>query len=443
MKIILTYLRVLSLVGALRTSAAFVAPNHNHATGTLRTTASPFRTATSNANGSLKRLPLNAETPKTGEEAISELSEERRQNLFQALLRDLQVEGVPLLGCDAKQVHTMNAALWTTTAELSEQDDEQRACMIMERIPLEALKSFADDFTMLKMQKRLTDYMPEMTRISVSLVGKGVGPAVLIETSKRTEAEIAEKNQRNAAVATLDESKCMKAMKAFVSRVVVGYHACPYTKDVEMATLGPIGYRYSPTADACGALSAFWNSVCELLSTPDDVLSTTILSLPAIGPGQSRESHARFAAVSELVSRSLCLFRGDNVFSLVHFHPAYERDLIHPIEKPAYGQLPPQSWLPAMLRLNGNTQEADSMTDDDFYLSNYQRRAPHTAINILRVQQLEAASGPQNIVDLDLGNGVVEKASGIVTYSRNALRFASEGKEALNTALDAEIAMQY
>jgi hypothetical protein len=210
-----------------------------------------------------------------------------------------------------------------------------------------------------------------------------------------------------------------------------------------MATLGPIGYRYVPTADACGALSAFWNSVCELLSTPDNVLSTTILSLPAIGPGRSRESHYRFAAVSELVSRSLCLFRGDDVFSLVHFHPAYERDLIHPIEKPAYGQLPPQSWLPAMLRLNGNTEEADSMTDDDLYLSNYQRRAPHTAINILRVQQLEAAAGPQNIIDLDLGDGVVEKASGIVTYSRNVLRFASVGKEALDAALDAEIAMQY
>lgn len=212
---------------------------------------------------------------------------------------------------------------------------------------------------------------------------------------------------------------------------------------METATLGPIGYRYCPVADACGALSAFWNSVCELLSTPDDVLSTTVLSLPAIGPGQSRESHARFAAVSELVSRSLCLFRGDDVFSLVYFHPGYERDRIHPIDKPAYGQLPPQSWLPAMLRLNGNSAEADSMTEEDFYLSNYQRRAPHTAINILRVQQLEAASGPQNIVDLDLGNGAVEKASGIVTYSRNALRFASEGKEALDAALNAEIAMQY
>lgn len=441
MKIVSKYLCVFVFVGALSTSTAFV--SRNHAIITLRTAGSPFLSATANTKRSMKFWSLNAETPKTGQEVIAELSEERRQNLFQALLRDLQIEGVPLLGCDANEVHTMNAALWTTMTELSEQDDEQRACLIMERIPIEALRNFVDDFTVLKTQRRLTDYMPELTRISVSLVGKGVGPAILLETSTRTEEEVAEKNQRNAVTATLDETKCTAAIKAFVSRVVVGYHACPYTKDVEMATLGPIGYRYAPTADACGALSAFWNSVCELLSTPDNVLSTTVLSLPSIGPGKSRESHNRFAAVSELVSRSLCLFRGDDVFSLVHFHPAYERNLIHPTEKPAYGQLPPQSWLPAMLRLNGNTEEADSMTDDDLYLSNYQRRAPHTAINILRVQQLEAAAGPQNIVDLDLGNGLVEKASGIVTYSRNAIRFASLGKEALDAALDTEIAMQY
>jgi hypothetical protein len=379
----------------------------------------------------------------TGEDAVEELSEERRQNLFQALLRDLQIEGVPLLGCDANKVHTMNAALWTTMAELSEQDEEQRACMVLENIPVEALKSFANDFLILKTQPRLADYMPELKRISVSVIGKGVGPAVLIETTSRTAAEVEEKNQRNAVVAVLDENKCMAAMRAFVDRVVIGCQVCPYMKDVGQASLGPVAYRYSPTADSCGAMSAFWNSICELLATPADQLSTTVLSLPAIGWGTSREAHDRFAAVSELVSRSLCLFRGDDVFSLVHFHPRYERNLIQPVEKPAYGQLPPQSWLPAMLRMNGNTAETDSFTDDDYFLSNYQRRAPHMAINILRVQQLEEVSGPQNIVDLDLGNGLVEKASGIRTYSHNAIELAAVGKESLEASLISEIEMQY
>ena len=31
------------------------------------------------------------------------LSDERKSNLFQSLLRDMQIEGTPLLGCDAKE----------------------------------------------------------------------------------------------------------------------------------------------------------------------------------------------------------------------------------------------------------------------------------------------------------------------------------------------------
>jgi len=50
----------------------------------------------------------------------AEWDEERRSNVFQALLRDLQIEGVPLLGCDSNQVQTLNAALWTTMAELGD-----------------------------------------------------------------------------------------------------------------------------------------------------------------------------------------------------------------------------------------------------------------------------------------------------------------------------------
>lgn len=435
-------LRFLGLFGVWACSHALVTPAAGGGDTTL--TRGPFvRSVPTSMTPRNKPLQHSALLAQSGEEALDDMSEERRQNLFQALLRDLQIEEVPVLGCDADQVNTMSAALWTTMAELSDQDDEQRVCLVMEKIPIGALKAFCDDFMLLKTQQRLTDFMPEVLRISVSVVGKGAGPAVLVETDPRTPEEVEEKNYQKAPVASLDEPRCTSAMKSFVNRVVVGLHACPYAKDVEMATVGPIGYRFSDAYDACGTLSAFWNSVCELYGTPADVLSTTVLSLPAVAAGLSPESHARFSAISELVSRSLCLFRGDAVFSLVHFHPAYERNLIHPLDKPAYGQLPPQSWLPAMLRMNGNMQEADSMTEDDYFCSNYQRRAPHFAINILRVQQLEETSGPQSIVDLDLGNGVFEKASGIATYSRNAITLASIGEDTLEAEQDAEIAMQY
>ena len=78
-------------------------------------------------------------TLRLSEENPAEWPEDRRSAMFQTLLRDLQIEGVPLLGCDANQVHTLNAALWTTMAELGDQDDAQRACLILEEIPTSAL----------------------------------------------------------------------------------------------------------------------------------------------------------------------------------------------------------------------------------------------------------------------------------------------------------------
>ena len=207
-------------------------------------------------------------------------------------------------------------------------------------------------------------------------------------------------------------------------------------------TPGPVGYRYSPTTDACMAMSVFWNCICEMMSEPEPNLSSIMLSLPGIGMGDSREAHNRFAAVVELVGRYLCLFRGDGSFGLVHFHPAYDRSIIHPLTKPSYGNLPPISWLRPILKMGGHEAEAEQLSDEELALSNYQRRAPHTAINILRMTQVNAAAGPKSIVDLDLGDGTTEKASGITLYTRNTLRMAEMGRDALQSALDSEIAMQ-
>jgi hypothetical protein len=381
----------------------------------------------------------------------AEWDEERRSNVFQALLRDLQIEGVPLLGCDSNQVQTLNAALWTTMAELGDQDDEQRACLILEEIPTSALLAFAEDFTVLKTQTRLMDHLPELKRFSISVLGRGVGPALLIETEKRTEEEIAAAAANRATERTFDQTKTINALKSFIDRVVVNLEACPYTKSVDISavglesrgvTPGPVGYRFSATTDACMTMSVFWNCICEMTGEPEENLSSIMLSLPGIGHGDSPEAHARFAAVVEIVGRYLCLYRGDASFGLVHFHPAYDRSIISPVDYASYGHLPPMSWLRAMLKMGGHQEEAESFSDDELALSNYQRRAPHTAINILRMSQVSKAAGPKSIVDLDLGNGRVEKASGITLYSRNAIRMVKTGKDALQSALDSDIAMQ-
>lgn len=435
-------IRLMWLFAVLSTCSGFVV-HHEKMSEHSRSVRSMSSVFARNKLPKRSAVLLHAEPPSEDpQEFIDSLSEERRENLFQSLLRDLQVEGTPLLGCDANQVHTLQAALWTTMAELSEQDEEQKACLVLESIPMSALQSFVNDFLLLKSQERLMQHMPELSRLSVSLVGKGVGPAVLVEINARTEAEISEKEKRNQVSQTLDETKCMAAMTAFVERVVINYDVCPYMKTAGLASPGPVVYRYSPTSDTCSALSSFWNCICELLASPPDELSSTVLSLPAIAPGVSREAHDRFAALTELISRSLCLYRGDDVFSLVHFHPAYVRDWIEPTDKPAYGQLPPQGWLRSMLAMNGNTQEAESLTDEQLELSNYQRRSPHTAVNILRVSQLEDSTNPTSIVDLVLPDGRTEKASGLVTYSRNAIRLASVGEETLSAQVKADIAIQ-
>ena len=196
------------------------------------------------------------------------------------------------------------------------------------------------------------NYLPELHRFSISVLGKGF-PALVIETEAISEEESARAASLKTMESTFDQEKTVGALKSFIGRVVVGLEACPYTKSVDISAVGlekqgvvpgPVGYRYSPTVDACMAMSMFWNCICEMMSEPETNLSSIMLSLPGIGMGTSQEAHNRFAAVVELVGRYLCLFRGDGSFGLVHFHPVYDRSTIHPLDKPSYGHLPPISW---------------------------------------------------------------------------------------------------
>lgn len=389
-----------------------------------------------------------------GKKKEASSSSKDKSKVFESLLRDLQIEDVPLLGCDAKDVSTLNAAIYTTLAEMSESDEVNKSCMIFENIPLDALKSFANDFITLKMQYRLAQFLPELERINVSMLSgsdkEAAGPAIILETTQRSEKELDEKKEReDASMSSMNEVAVTSAVKHFVDRMVVGEAACPYTKSADIGavgleakgvTPGSVGYRFSTATDCTSALASFWTSICELQSTPEADLSTIVLSLPGIGNGLSKASHDRFCAVVEIVSRSLCLFRGDDVFGLVHFHPAYDRNLVNPIDKPAYGHLPPRCMSRPMFKHMGNPI-GETLTDEQLNLSDYQRRAPVTAINILRASQIDAAAGPKSIVDLDMGDGETQKASGLNTYTRNALRLAEIGEDPLRNALNEEIEM--
>jgi Protein of unknown function (DUF1415) len=384
---------------------------------------------------------LSSSRPAPETDPLEELDQARKDNLFQCLLRDLQIEGVPLLECDVDQAHTLQAALWTTMAELSEQENSQKICLVLEGIGVDALRKFADDFLVLKAQQRLMDHLQELQRFSVSLVGKGVGPALIIETTNKTQAN---------PLANFEYEKVNAAQKAFINRMVVGQQLCPYTKNTSTSPQGleevniqpgQIGYRYCGFSEVCHVLSTFWTCICELLSVPDEQLSTVVLSIPGIGGNAKLDefNHDRFSAVAELISRSLCLFRGNDVFETMHFHPDYNRDLIYPADQPAHGHLPPLGWIRRMLKATG---KEDTLSDEEIALSNYQRRSPFTSVVIKRKSYFAALKGSSNdVTDLELVDGQVEKVSGVPAYAKNAIQLADAGEESLREALQAEIAL--
>jgi hypothetical protein len=191
-------------------------------------------------------------------------------------------------------------------------------------------------------------------------------------------------------------------MKSFIDRLVVGEDFCQYTKGFNKMTAGSemnfnpgqIGFRFCGFSKVCHVLSAFWNCICELMSVPDTQLSSIVLSMPAIAESSGQQnieaSRARFVAVAQLVSRSLCLSKGDDVFEFLHFNPNYNRSLVFPSDAHAHGHLPPFGWTRAMLSRSCYLQkEQGSLSDERLNLSNSRRRSPFTAVVIKRVKYLE------------------------------------------------------
>jgi hypothetical protein len=349
--------------------------------------------------------------------AVDGLSDERKAVVFQALLRDLQIEDVPLLGADSDQVHTFQAAMWTTMAELTDQPNAAKACLILENIPMAALKTWVDDFFILKTQQDQLQYLPEIQRISASLVGKGVGPAILLEVTK---------GETTLPFSEYNEFACSAAMKVFVDRVVVGNDSPTSVGLGDEGSAAPIEYRFGGSSNACATLASFWNCACEMLSS-DDQPGTLCLQIPSYS-----SNFGKFNVVTALMGRTLCLYQGDAVLSLVHFHPHYDRSLVTPIAKPAFGHLPPVSWMRPMFNAFGVGQE---LSDEDLALGDYQRKSPIAAVNIVRNSLL----ADPKIVEVELNDGTKTQASGLEVYCGNAIKLAQIGKDVLQAAHDAEV----
>jgi hypothetical protein len=334
------------------------------------------------------------------ESASSQLSEERKATLFQFLLRDLQVEGVPLLSIDVPDVDdgtpfaysVLQAALWTTMAELADQQNQQcsqqqasgqdsdidddaaprlnrlnRACVVLENVPVQILQRFVDHFERtLKADAQTTASFPELGQIRLSLVGKGVGPGLLVEATNATSTSVAP--TADAPQSPETEHRALAAMKMFVDR---GGSTSPTAMQ----------YRTCSFRDAYHTHSAFWNAVCEILqstmnnpSQPQHPPSTYLLlpELDDVIPVDDQQE--RFDAVTSLLTQSLELYDNvtkDDSIEVNYYAPHYDRNKIRPANEFVRGHLPPLSWL-----------GQDASGDDDASLWNYQRRSPVTAYRI-------------------------------------------------------------
>jgi hypothetical protein len=347
---------------------------------------------------------------------LDEFSEERKATLFQFLLRDLQVENVPLLAVDVCHTNTLQAALWTTLAELNADAMAQKACLVLEEIPISTLKILVEGFANLKKEQRLLQHIPELERFSLSLVGKGIGPAILIEATNATRVV-------SEAAPMINTVKYDAAMKMFLDRIDFKENLSAEDEAAGMA------FRMCAYDDIFHIQSAFWNCICELETT--NGIGSTVLSLPLV----SGTDHDRFAATTELISHGLLLFQGDEAFELFYFSPGYERDAISPIDQPTHGHLPPTSFLREMLKKDGYAQEAEQLTLDDLLLLNYQRRSPITSVIIKRASLVNEVSDTDSTeVELELEDKQIAPARDISRYSRNAVRLASLGRDALESA---------
>jgi len=338
--------------------------------------------------------------------ALDDWSDERKAELYQFLLRDLEVEGAPLLGCDGVSANkTLQGATWSVAGQLSENDYERKVCLVLEDIPVKDLKTFVDAFSRIKKQRSLMDSLPDLRRFSLSLVGNGIGPALILETQNRTETEVAQYALMKINTPVPNEVQWRAAIQSFVKR-----NFAELEDDL-------IAYRFLGSSDICDIVSGYWNCICELEATDSTDANSIVLSFP---PSSEKEALTRFAAVSELINTLNSVYKNEYKYDLVYFHPSYDCDKIQSQDEPANGHLPRTSFLREMILQNDDKEATETLTDEQLKIQNYQRTSPLPGVIIKRVSK-----------DNENGNAQFDY--------QNIIRLAKEGEEKLEEAVMEEM----
>ena len=399
-------------------------------------------------------------TPPADEEAEQKEAEaeEQRQNLFQVLLRDLEIEGVPLLGiAGVTDTNTVQAALWTVASQLSENAVASQACLIFEDLLAGAasetdtvtdttdatdgiarLKSLVSTYTqhVLTNEATTTARLPELQRMTVNLVGKGLGPALTWATVNRTQTDHVEYTERiQYQQPSGDETvQWEPAIHSFLQRFgkdLLGSRN-EEEEEEENETNPNIAYTYVESSDICDLMAGYWNCICELLVTEEEDqtqqqgVQTIVLAYPPPPPStitrmlsaadasstsseQQRQHehdqlyyHERFIGITKLLNvmntlvvvtptkssnhtnRTETLRSVLPPFELIHLHPLYDRSKMTSASTSASTTedtdiITDNGHLPAFNRL----QDAFA-TEAELAVLNYQRRSPVPAVIIQR-----------------------------------------------------------
>ena len=352
--------------------------------------------------------PLAQSEPFTADEMISfqDWMERKREPDSGTVVLDAGIEVTTAL--------ELSGVAWRILADVSTNQFGTEGQVIVSFTGLaylgkEPLSMFCDIFDSVKNDPELKGALVELQRLSV-LLPDIPGPALVINARARTVVEEELARERRTYAIGAEEGRTTVALQSFVGRVVVAGKSCPYTSSTDTAATGleaqgvekgPVAYRFSGCCDVLDAISQCWMAFAEVLNTPETDLSTTLLSLPAAAhPEQGPE---RFMAFCEFLTKSFLIYGTDQLLGLVFFHPLYDRDQIRPRDDAAYGHIPPLHWLPAMLAQTGAPKADQQWLAADAEArssSNYQRRAPCLMVNILRADQLSAATGGLSVTTI-------------------------------------------
>jgi hypothetical protein len=256
------------------------------------------------------------------------LSEERRAELFQFLLRDLQVEGVPLLEVEvSNNSYALQAAVWTIFAELfqSEAGDDSAeaenvaasnghkaaACLILPGMSMDILRNFVTDFEAWQREHWLLAEIPELACLRVSLVGKGLGSALVLKVLPNVSGSST--TVVGTTLSAANERRYLQGMANFAT--IVQSMASPLQQQEERTADGTLAFRCGPHNNLCSVLSTYWNCVCQFVS--HSKMQDLVLLLNDTAPETCSKS--RFVAMTFLLRAGL----EESRVNLAYYHPDF------------------------------------------------------------------------------------------------------------------------